>query len=289
MKYLFPLFGAVLFGNAACADGTVTSPRAQISCPADVEFANLVAAAPVVLIGKMDVDKQRLMDESLKPSPDYLEFSIQIDSVVKGSGEFTSVRYYPKDASYKPSINSLLDAAGSPVVLFLTRVGGKLYFAGYTPKALMLAKKETVGATRAEVSRQTEIAVHWRPDASLPEFNTVRSLIKRLGNVEGKEQQKVFEQLEALGSEAVPAIIAQMDDKRTLKTSYISLVNHSPDAFEAIRQYGPEQVVDGVDAVLSQITNQSFGSIVNGGTDSERNATVAGWRVYATDLACRGK
>ena len=106
-------------------------------------------------------------------------------------------------------------------------------------------------------------------------------------SVDGDQQQHVFDQLEALGYVAVPAIIAQMDDRRHLRTQAISLVNHAPDAFEGMRHYGPEQVGDGLDAVLNQITGESFGSIVNGGSSRQRDAVVAGWRVYAADLACK--
>jgi hypothetical protein len=78
-----------------------------------------------------------------------------------------------------------------------------------------------------------------------------------------------------------------MDDRRPLRTQAISLVNHAPNAFEATRHYGPDQVVDGLDAVLRQITGQSFGSIENGGSSRERDAAVAGWRIYAADLPCK--
>ena len=84
----------------------------------------------------------------------------------------------------------------------------------------------------------------------------------------------------------MPAIIAQMDDRRPLRTHAISLVNHASGAFERTRQYGPEQVLDGLDAVLTQITSASFGDIVSGGLDRQRDATIAGWRVYAADIAC---
>ena len=82
-------------------------------------------------------------------------------------------------------------------------------------------------------------------------------------------------------------MIAQMDDRRPLRTQAISLVNHAPDAFEGMRHYGPEQVVDGLNAVLSQITGESFGSIENGGSGRQRDAAVAGWRVFGADLACK--
>jgi hypothetical protein len=46
-------------------------------------------------------------------------------------------------------------------------------------------------------------------------------------------------------------------------------------------------VVDGLAAVLNQMTGERFGSIENGGSSRQRDATVAGWRVFAVDLACK--
>jgi hypothetical protein len=95
-----------------------------------------------------------------------------------------------------------------------------------------------------------------------------------------KTEQRAFADLESLGCSAVPAIIEQMDDRRKLPDPRISLRNNSPDAFEAMRHYGPEKVVDALAAILNQITGQDFGSIYNGTTDAERDKTVRGWRDF---------
>lgn len=260
-------------------------------CPADAKLASLLAASDLVLVGRMDVPQQRIVDEAHKSSPEYVDILIKVEDVVKGGSVSTAtVRFYPQDAAYKPSNQAVLDLAGEPAMLFLTRVDDGpvgLYFAGYTPDALKRATDQTVAAVRAEVYRQSQIAASWHRDATLPHFAEVRALIARLNRVGGDQQQRVFDRLGALGEAAVPAIIAQMDDRRALRTRAISLVNHAPEAFEGMRHYGPEQVVDGLDAVLNQITGQSFGSIVNGGSSRQRAATVAGWRVFAADRECK--
>jgi hypothetical protein len=276
------------------ADAAAPKPPLA-SCPVDPEFANLIAGSDLILIGRMEVPKQRLMEEAHKSSPDYLDIPTQIDGVVKGGavGRAT-VRFYPQDAAYKPSNDAVLGLAGAPAILFLSRVDegpvghGRpgLYFAD-SPEALKPGSEQAIGAARAEVARQAQIIHSWRADATLPRFGEVRALIARLGRVDGDEQQRVFEGLAALGDEAVPAIIAQMDDRRPLRTRALFLVNHAPDAFERVH-YGPERVVDGLDAILNQITGVSFGWIMNGGSDRERDAVVAGWRVYAADLECSG-
>jgi hypothetical protein len=100
-------------------------------------------------------------------------------------------------------------------------------------------------------------------------------------------QQQLFGKLERLGSSAVPAIIAQMDDRRPLAVQQISLKNRFPGAFESVRHYGPELIVDGLDTILNQLTGQSFGFIGNGGSDEDRRRAVLGWRTYAAKLVCR--
>jgi len=250
-----------------------------------------MAGSDLVLVGKMEVGRQRLSDEAQKPSPDYLDIPIRVGAVLKGDDVVgATVRFYPKDAPYKPSNEAVLSLVGAPAILFLTRVDEGpvgLYFAGYTPDALKPATEQTIGAAQAEASRQARINRSWQADNTLPHFGEVQALIGRLGRVSGDDQQGVFEGLEALGNEAAPAIIAQMDDRRPLQTQAISLVNLSPDAFEGVRHYGPKQVVDGLDAVLNQITGESFGSIANGASDRARDAAVAAWRVFAADLTCK--
>ncbi len=93
-------------------------------------------------------------------------------------------------------------------------------------------------------------------------------------------EQKAFADLEVLGCAAVPAIIERMDDRRSLPDRQISLRNKSPQAFEGVRHYGPEEVVDALAAILNQLTGQDFGFIFNGATDQERSKTVDGWRSF---------
>ncbi len=106
--------------------------------------------------------------------------------------------------------------------------------------------------------------------------NRVATLIRRM--MKGSTEQKAFADLEALGCPAGPAIIRQMDDRRKLPEQRISLRNKSPQAFEGMRHYGPEEVVDALAAILNQVTGQNFGFIYNGAADAERSATVRGWR-----------
>lgn len=284
------LLVALSAGFSASAAEVIQAGQTQYSCSVDPQLTSLIAASDVVLLGRMDVPTQRLDEEAHKPRPDYLDIPVESDGVLKGSADISMVRFLPHVTAYSPSPEAVFALSGAPALLFLTRVDEGpigLYFAGYSPKALAPATEQSIAAARSEIARQEAIASTWVPNRSLPHYNEVKALISRLGRVSDNAQQHVFDQLISLGTNAVPAIIAQMDDRRALRTTEISLRNLSPDAFEGVRHYGPDQVVDGLDAVLNQITGASFGAIFNGGSDRERDAAVAGWRVYGADLNCR--
>jgi hypothetical protein len=123
----------------------------------------------------------------------------------------------------------------------------------------------------------------------------VRVLINKM--VKRSTEHKAFAELEALGCPAVPAIIQQMDDRRALPDKYISLRNKSPDAFESMRHYGVDKIVDALDAILNQMTGESFGNIdIHNDVpaqDAERAKVVRGWRDWlqrtpSTKLCERG-
>jgi hypothetical protein len=78
----------------------------------------------------------------------------------------------------------------------------------------------------------------------------VANLIERMLNE--RTEQEAFEDLEGMGCAAVPAIIKRLDDRRGLPDPGITLINKAPDAFEAKRFYGPEQVVDALAAILAK-------------------------------------
>jgi len=116
-----------------------------------------------------------------------------------------------------------------------------------------------------------------------PYRSDVRQIVEEIAalppeRASGPRQQALFDQLIAMGPEAVPTLVALMDDRRPLAWSGISLENRAPDAFEAVRHYGPVLMVDALAAVLNQITGEQFGFIYNGATEAQRAATVAGWK-----------
>jgi hypothetical protein len=106
----------------------------------------------------------------------------------------------------------------------------------------------------------------------------VAALIAKM--LDKSTEQQAFHDLEALGCAGVPAMIGQMDDRRTLPDPNISLSNNYPEAFDERRSYEPKVVVDALAAILSQITGQDFGFIYNGASEPQRKKTIQGWRGY---------
>lgn len=260
-----------------------------LACPSDRPLASLIAGSDYVMVGRVQVG-ERL--SAANQQGQYIDIPVQLTTSIKGEKpDFLFVRYFNAERPYQPSSSVLTGLKNEQAIFFLIQVDGPagaagLYFAGYSPDALMPASEANIAAARSEVLRQEYLLNSWRTHSTLPHYNKVRELIASLGSVSGEDQQKVFDRLEALGADAVPAMVAQMDDRRRLRTQAISLKNQSADAFEGTRHYAPELVVDGLAAILNQITGASFRTIYNGGSARERDAAVAGWRIYASDLDC---
>ncbi|MBA2466964.1 MAG: hypothetical protein H0V46_05090 [Sphingomonas sp.] len=222
-------------------------------------------------------------------SPDYIDVPLSEASFVKGAETPANlvVRVYPKKTTYAPSPDALLEHAGKPSLFFLTRVdeGPIGIYLTHSLDALQDASPARMESVKAEVRRQQALSASPPSNVALLHFNEVRDLLAKLPQATPEKQQAVFQKLEGLGRDGVPAIIALMDDRTPLAHPHISLVNHAPDAFEGLRHYGPELVVDALDAILNQITGFG-GSVINSGSERERQSAVSAWRVYAADMKC---
>lgn len=277
------------FAPWACLATLIAWPAAAAprACPASPELARLVAASSSIVQGRLGLSPEVLAKAIAHP--DYITVPLEEATSLKGPRP-NAVQIYPKDEPYLPSPDTLRAAIDTRALLFLTQAGSpaKFYFAGHSPKALTPAAQAEPGV-RTEIARQAALLrVTPAPAAHDAE---VRRLVSELGGLRGRpgadiRQRAIFARLEALGPAGVPAIVAHMEDHRPLAEPAISLTNHATNAFEGVRHYGPEQVVDALDAILNQITGQSFGDIANGGTEARRRETVKGWRVYAADLGC---
>ncbi|MEJ2817683.1 hypothetical protein [Caulobacter sp. CCG-8] len=278
------------FAPWACVATLVAGPAAAAprACPASPELARLVAASSSIVEARFGLSQATLAKTVEHPA--YIAAPLADATSLKGPMP-GAVQIYPKDEAYLPPPDALRAAVDRRALLFLTQAGSppQFYFAGYSPKALTPATAQAQAGVRSEIARQA--AFLRAVPAPAAHDAEVRRLVSELGGLRGRpgadvRQRAIFARLEALGPAGVPAIVAHMDDRHVLAVPAISLTNHAADAFEGVRHYGPEQVVDALDAILNQITGQSFGAISNGGTEEQRGAAVSGWRVYVADLGC---
>lgn len=259
----------------------------------DADLARLVARSDMIVLGSPRQDVAVADGDSR-----YVRMPVSVEKTLKSnfSDPAPDLRVYLPDPEWRPSNEAITAAAGQPAVLFLVRSEStpvSLYFEG--PDAIHVATAERVEAVEEEIRRQEVLLKNWQADETLPHYGTVKRLVDELAGLDQtvrsedsrwKKQERILRRLEALGQKAVPAIIAHMDDRRELAFQKMSLTNDWPDAFEGLRHYSPERIVDALAAILNQLTAENFGFIYSGATERERRAAVAGWRVYAEMLLC---
>ncbi len=247
-----------------------------------------VAQSPYILTGTIQVDTNEIK-KIQKTNGEYIEIDFSIDTVLKGdapSKEIIINKYICSEKKKAPYCNdsNLFLFNGKKSIIFLTLgQSGGYYFPNRVPNSIFPEADEI--KIKDEIAKQNEIIAsnaHEKICPIVQHSSKVKKLIENI-LVEFKATG-AYTELEKLGFQAVPAIICQMDDRRELAVQGISLKNKSPQAWEAMRHYSPELVVDVLEAILNQITGKSFGTIHNGGTEEERASTVNGWRIYLWHL-----
>ncbi len=286
---------ALCVAAASCAGMQKPETHPSPACPppaADPALSVHLLQSRVVVVGVPEADAQKLAAEAAKDRPDYLAIPVKVAEVIKGEAPTTlSVMHYARDVAYLPTNAALSAHSGQNSLMFLVESSsatGQSQFYFGRPDSLGDARPEAVVALKSELARQGNILKSWSRDQNLPHYREVGALIGSLASIKAgpgarDAQQAIFQQIEALGEASVPAIVAQLDDRRALAEQQISLVNHSTNAFEGVRHYVVYSIGDALTAILNQITGAYFDSY-NRLTD----ASLAGWRIYATDLVCKG-
>lgn len=254
------------------------------------DFSRLVAHSETIVLATPTLDAAALT----AGEETYLPVKLLAPEMIKAHSRALpdSFQYFAAPTT-RPSPEDVARLAGNKAIVFLVTGDGEenlLYLAGGSAEALQPATNASLAKLRTEVERQRRLLASWRASPGSPHFGRLKKLIDELAGLRaasgeaGEDRQaRIFSEIEELGPSAVPALIALMDDLRPLAFDQISLVNNFPGAFEGIRHYGPERVVDALAAILNQITSESFGNIHNGGTEEQRSHAVAGWRTYAAD------
>ncbi|WP_256619733.1 hypothetical protein [Parvularcula maris] len=273
-------------GGCALTDQSRHTKTSDVPpCFAAPEIVIPTARASYIATGTYEVPDDIRGILLTKQSAKYVSLPWIAEAILKGPvQEVSSFQVWSQDNS----LSRLLGKSDEAVVVFLVSVPRKsvTYHLLNSPAAVQAVDELLLANVHHEIERQALIVSRWQPDRDLPFYTDVEKLISKLSVVDGAKQQRVFDELIELGTPAIPAIIDQMDNRAQLRTSYVRLSNQHSDSFEAYRQYSPELVVDAIAAILNHQTGEYFGSIYNGDEDDQRDATVAGWRVYAHDLKC---
>jgi hypothetical protein len=243
-------------------------------------YWRLCAQADAIVLGTLSVPHDG--KGAIAGADGWARIALRAERTMKGNlPPEPAVRFYLGADPGEVTKETLLALDGKPVIAFLlfSTDGDSrpaFYFA-QSERGVAAAEPARVAEIDAEIVRQNGVLAHWAPDTGTANFTSVRLLIGKTTTKDGAAQ--AFKDLEALGRGGVSAMIAQMDDRRDLGVHQMELEN--PKGFwESFRHYGPEDVVDALDAILNQITGEDFGDIENGGSDEERDHTVAGWRIY---------
>ena len=247
-----------------------------------------VAKSRFIVAGTFQVDTNKLK-EIIETESGYLNFTLSIDSVLKGelqTKELNIAKYIfsKKDKSHRSNDSSLFLLNGKKTIDFLIESPAStesLFMLGNIDNSLTSKTEDTIKVITNEVKQQQEITDD-KTFFSICLYDKNSARVKRLiaDMHNGAKANDAYIELEKMGFDAVPGMICQMDDRRELAQKHISLENKNPKAWEAYRHYSPKVVVDVLEAILNQITGQSFGFIENGGTEEERANTVRGWRTY---------
>lgn len=284
---LFAVFscGPILFYLSANGSRSTQGPK-PVPSPQYKDW-QLVAKSDVIGTGQLSVPVKSIQDSLQSSKYRYETLSLKNYQLIKGKSNKKVIDFITstRPTIFSPQPKDIIGLDEKVVVVFLVYVNQpqnpRFYFAGHTPHSLLGHQQSIVSEISREVENQQRIIKSFPISRSSKPDNLhkkVASLIEQM--VDPATESQAFEDLEKMGTSAVPSIIRLMDDRRPLPIKSITLHNNFPNAFEAARHYRPEVVADALSAILNQITGVSFGSIYNGGSEQERARTINNWRIY---------
>jgi hypothetical protein len=256
--------------------------------PEGENYWRSVAAAKYILVA----NNSELAADNAKTN-EYYEYNIHINKPLKGNAQ-ENIRFkvYMRENNYN-FINSL-DKSGKAILFIVSAYDGygiNNYLADYyIENAIIIHTEAAEEVIRNEIELQNNII----NDKLYESFAFDNKLYRKVNNYIRNTKNILiehisFRKLEAMGENAVPYIILLLDNFEKLPIKSISLTNKSEGAFEGMRHYGPELVIDALTAILNQITGEAFGTIYNGDAgQEERILALNGWRIYLYKIYHRG-
>jgi len=269
---------------AACATAPVIEESGEWNAAARVE-----TGSSCIVVGTLEGDADELVRVANGGSG-YVWLTVRVQETLKGRvSELKPFRFYCTLESNRygegePSGPETAGLIGERLLVSLIEVSGAAYLEGSGDvPGLRPATDEAIAETQVLVRRHDELRDR-TPAANAEIEAAVERLVADLVH-DPEAQREALRALEELGHSAIPAIVKHMDSRAALAEPRMVLVNHASDAFEAVRRYGPELVVDALAALLNQLSGESFGLDWNSGNEVDRQRSVRAWRVYANYVA----
>lgn len=172
------------------------------------------------------------------------------------------------------------------VIVFLVDVQNErtngFHLAEESPPSILASDEQSLFLIRSEISNQKLINESYS-SLSISKPDKMDRKIKQLLNelVKSDTQEDSWKELLNLESNAVPALIRSMNDKRNLPWGeFNSFSRTSRDKNKVHFQYSPKVVQDAVSILLNEMTQISFCPTMNGGTAEDRALDLLGWKVW---------
>jgi hypothetical protein len=220
----------------------------------------------------------------------YYYYQVRIEETLKGVDmDSINISVYLEEG-FIDYVKSLPD--DTKLIVFLinlyTRSGEsdrdefRNYIAGESYNNGIVVYSDTVYEEIVDEIKNQQIILHDKLYEYFPRDEDLECKIKGLiDDLTIYEKEMVaFDEIIAMGREAVPYIIVYMNDYRELPIKYARLFIDDPDWFEDIIQYSPELVIDTLGVILMGLVQTHFGNTWNNGTNEERQRALDGWRIY---------
>ncbi|MBK8096096.1 MAG: hypothetical protein IPK26_03265 [Planctomycetes bacterium] len=240
-------------------------------------------AAAIIARGVLRVDRDAVA--AAATGGDYVSIDVEVQEMVHGA-EARTVRFrhfVPPKAEPRPELrpdpDELLALDGTDRVVFLSLADKDLYLVDNLGTAIALPERELLARLKQREVLHRKLQRLPIPIDATRQAQVAGALATIVADRE--QQRQSFAAMVQLGRAALPEIIAAMNDRRLLPERELTLANAGAGAFEGQRHYRPKRVVDGVTAVLNELTGESFGFLGNGARDEERDAAVQAWTIYA--------
>ena len=222
------------------------------------------------------------------PKRKYIEIPFVVRDCLKGSlpGTNLVLKVWSEDQKEMKALSACSSTASTngSALLFLVRPfeesSRECFLVSEYLYAIRRADEKSIAETKREIGAQLralEAFDRLVAPESLPHWSAVSNAVAEL-TIDADHQSRSVDAILDLGIEAVPALIALMDDRRELPVKSISLENW-PGHWEACRHYGPQTVVDLVDALADHSVKIGLVSVMNGGTEQNRRQAVVRWKL----------